>query len=61
LGALTFRLDYHHFDTFTATATGPADRVVAFERMPLTSHFHLWPNGQVESLSFLDQHFRREP
>ncbi len=60
-GALTFQLDHYHFDTFTATAVAPADRVVAYERQPLTAHFRLGPDGRVESLTFHDQVFRRQP
>jgi CubicO group peptidase (beta-lactamase class C family) len=60
-GGITYQLDHYHFDTFTAKAVAPAERAVAFERSPTVAHFRLGSDGRVESLTFHDQVFRREP
>ncbi|MDB5313318.1 MAG: serine hydrolase [Gemmataceae bacterium] len=58
-GRYTFRLDHYHFDTFTAVPVEPKDEVVSFDRATFEAQFRLGADGEVESLKFLDQEFRR--
>ncbi|QJW94085.1 serine hydrolase [Frigoriglobus tundricola] len=58
-GNFTFRLEHYHYDTFTATAVEPKDEVVSFDRSTFDVQFRLGTNGEVESMKFLDQEFRR--
>lgn len=58
-GKYTFRLDHHHFDTFTATPVEPKADVVSFDRSTFEVLFRLGPGGAAEGLKFLDQEFRR--
>jgi CubicO group peptidase (beta-lactamase class C family) len=58
-GKYTFRLDHHHFDTFTAVPVEPKPEVVSFDRAALDLLFRLGTGGEVESMTLLDQEFRR--
>lgn len=59
-GKYTARLDHYHFDTFTAVPVEPKDELVAFDRQTLDAQFQLAANGDVESLKFLGQAFKRK-
>jgi CubicO group peptidase (beta-lactamase class C family) len=56
-GKFTFRLDHHHYDTFTAVPVGPKADVVSFDRVTLDALFRLGTGGEVEGLTFLGQEF----
>jgi CubicO group peptidase (beta-lactamase class C family) len=60
-GRYAFRLDHYHFDTFTAIPVEvPADTSVAqFDRSTFEVQFRLATNGDVETLQFLGQDFKR--
>jgi CubicO group peptidase (beta-lactamase class C family) len=58
-GRLTFRLEHYHYDTFTATVSAPPDDKVRYTRNQFDALFRLGTDGEVESLRFLDQDFRR--
>lgn len=58
-GRFTFRLDHHHFDTFTAIPIEPKDEVFSFDRTTFDAHFRLGTDGEVESLKLFDQEFKR--
>ena len=58
-GKYVFRLEHHHYDTFTAVPVEPADEVFQFDRQTLDAHFRLGPDGKVEGVKFLDQEFKR--
>lgn len=58
-GKFTFRTEHYHFDTFTATPVEPKDDVVSFDRSTFDVQFRLGANGEVESMKFLDQEFKR--
>jgi hypothetical protein len=58
-GRFTFRLDHYHFDTFTAVPVEPKAEVFWFDRSTHEAQFRLGADGEVESLKFLDQEFKR--
>jgi hypothetical protein len=58
-GKFTFRLEHYHFDTFTVVPVEPTKDVVSFDRSTLELQFRLGTNGEVESMKFLDQEFRK--
>jgi CubicO group peptidase (beta-lactamase class C family) len=58
-GGLTFGLEHHHFDTFTAAVVAPKEETRLADRQLLEAHFRLGGDGEVEALRFLDQDFRR--
>ncbi len=58
-GKYTFRLDHHHFDTFTAVPVEPKDDVISFDRSTFDVLFRLGTNGEVDGVRFLEQEFRR--
>lgn len=58
-GKFTFQLEHYHFDTFTAVPVEPKADVVSYDRAPFEVLFRLGTNGEVESMKFLDQEFRR--
>jgi CubicO group peptidase (beta-lactamase class C family) len=58
-GKFTFRLEHYHFDTFTVVPVEPSKDVVSFDRSTLELQFRLGTNGEVESMKFLDQEFRK--
>jgi hypothetical protein len=58
-GRLTFRLSHYHYDTFTATVAAPPEEALLQERTPFEARFVLGSNGEVESVRFLDQEFKR--
>jgi CubicO group peptidase (beta-lactamase class C family) len=59
-GRYVFRLEHHHYDTFTAVPVEPADEVFQFDRQTLDAHFHLGPDGKVEGVKFLEQEFKQK-
>lgn len=59
-GKYAFRLEHYHFDTFTAVMTEPAADVRTFDRVTFEVQFRLGTDGNVESLQFLSQDFRRK-
>jgi CubicO group peptidase (beta-lactamase class C family) len=56
-GKFTFKLEHFHFDTFTLIPVAPADLLFTFDRATLELQFRLSADGEVSSLSFLDQNF----
>ncbi|MCI0699874.1 MAG: serine hydrolase [Planctomycetia bacterium] len=58
-GKFTFRLDHYHYDTFTVVPVEPKDEIVSFDRGTLDVQFRLGNNGEVESVKFLDQEFKK--
>src|SRR5262249_51225756 len=58
-GKFTYRLDHYHFDTFTAVLIAPASESRQSDRTTLDAQFRLGADGDVESLLFLGQEFRR--
>jgi CubicO group peptidase (beta-lactamase class C family) len=58
-GKLVFRLEHHHFDTFTAVLTEPKGEAVASDRGTAEVLFRLGADGAVEGMKFLDQEFKR--
>jgi CubicO group peptidase (beta-lactamase class C family) len=58
-GKFTFRLDHHHFDTYTAVPVEPKEEARSFDRATFDAQFRLGTDGEVESLKFLDQEFVR--
>jgi CubicO group peptidase (beta-lactamase class C family) len=58
-GNLVFRLEHYHLDTFTAIAVEPKDEVVSFDRSTFEVQFRLDTKGEVESMKFLEQDFKR--
>ncbi len=58
---LTLRLEHYHYDTFSGTVTDPADQVPQYDRTVFDVQFRLGIDGEVESMRFLDQDFRRTP
>jgi CubicO group peptidase (beta-lactamase class C family) len=59
-GKYVFRLEHHHYDTFTAIPVEPVDEVFQFDRQTLDAHFRLGPDGKVEGVKFLEQEFKRK-
>lgn len=59
-GRYTFRLDHYHYDTYTAVPVEPKEDVLTFDRSTLEAQFRLGSDGEVESLKFLGQEFRRK-
>jgi CubicO group peptidase (beta-lactamase class C family) len=58
-GRLTFRLEHHHYDTFTGTVVAPARDKVSYARSQFDVLFRLGSDGEVEGVRVLDQEFRR--
>ena len=60
-GRYAFRLEHYHFDTFTLVPVKvPADTSVGqLDRATFEVQFRLAANGDVESLQFLGQEFKR--
>ncbi|AMV24135.1 Putative penicillin-binding protein PbpX [Gemmata sp. SH-PL17] len=58
-GKYTFRVEHYHFDTFTAIPVEPKDDVISFDRSTFDVQFRLGTNGEVQSMRFFDQEFRR--
>jgi CubicO group peptidase (beta-lactamase class C family) len=58
-GKFTFRLDHHHFDTFTAVPISPKADVIAFDRSTFECLFRLGTDGEVSGMKFFDQEFTR--
>lgn len=58
-GKYAFRLEHYHYDTFTAVPVEPKDEIVSTDRSTFDVQFRLGTNGQVESMKFLDQEFKR--
>lgn len=58
-GKLEFRLEHHHYDTFTAIPVAPPDEILALDRATFEVLFRLGTDGEVETMKFLEQDFRR--
>ncbi|MBX9627357.1 MAG: serine hydrolase [Gemmataceae bacterium] len=58
-GRYTYKLEHHHFDTFTAVPVEPAAEVFQFDRATFEAHFRLGRDGAIEAVRFLDQEFKR--
>jgi hypothetical protein len=58
-GKYQFRLDHYHYDTFTAVPVEPKDQVISTDRTTFEAQFRLGTDGEVESLKFLNQEFKR--
>ena len=58
-GRLTFRLEHHHFDTFTGFVSAPADDTIRNQRAYFGVQFRLNHAGDVTGLQFFDQEFTR--
>lgn len=58
-GRYTFKLEHHHYDTFTAVPVEPAAELFQYDRATFEVLFRVGSDGEVEGLKFVEQEFKR--